>query len=414
MSAGEWWEEDQSHDSNHTVNTSIREYLPSPSPTIPQNQAIPINHILIPNQHISSTGCSPSYIPTASPIPSPTLQLSYPARTRRNQPPSPQHRLPSANPSESALSLHCQVIYQNQCEKTDIEIPVLDLWDLRLQIYEVVNEIHESDSGEKLPFDKSFQLEYKLSNEAAKGEWNRLPGEQALRVLEAEIREHEGQRRRGLKALTIRFRPRTKNSASGDSVGKRVLKDSQKDMEEGGAGKKAKENPPDPVQLTPGLLSYWATALYDDPNGITGPIRGTPSQPQSISPFHSFSQNGQPSSAVPMIIYNIGQPITPQTLPSPITSSKAASTNISTQQSTSHIHQLDSTRHPPLSSTSQPPPPSLLPPLSPRKAEHCEKLFRMSASSILSFLSDNDSHKRDFNFRVPLWEEQYISPSQIP
>lgn len=90
----------------------------------------------------------------------------------------------------------------------DIEIPLFDLCDLRLQIHGIVEEIQESEGGEKIPFDKNFRLEYKLSNESAKGEWNRLPGDRALRALEAEIQEQECRRRRGGKALTIRFRPK--------------------------------------------------------------------------------------------------------------------------------------------------------------------------------------------------------------
>jgi len=94
----------------------------------------------------------------------------------------------------------------------DIEIPLLDLWDLRLQIPGIVEEIQESENGETIPFDKNFRLEYKLSNKSVKGEWNRLPEDCALRALAAEIQEHERRRRRGAKAaLTIRFQPKIKS-----------------------------------------------------------------------------------------------------------------------------------------------------------------------------------------------------------
>lgn len=134
------------------------------------------------------------------------------ARRCRNQLPSPDSGSQSLNPASESLLVHYQVSYQNQCEKMDIEIPLLDLWDLRLQIPGIVEEIQESENGEKIPFDKNFRLEYKLSNESVKGEWNRLPGDRALRALEAEIQEHERRRRRGAKAaLTIRFQPKIKS-----------------------------------------------------------------------------------------------------------------------------------------------------------------------------------------------------------
>jgi len=101
--------------------------------------------------------------------------------------------------------------------------------------------------------------------------------------------------------------------------------------------------------LTPGLLAYWATALYDDPHCITGKTYFLPpphklfdnvspkSRPLNPSPVgqvnhtgqaihasHSFAQPGQhmPSPCVPTIIHNIGQPLTAPVLP-PTTSNSA-------------------------------------------------------------------------------------------
>lgn len=179
-------------------------------------------------------------------------------------------------------------------------------------------------------------------------------------------------------------------------------------------------------QLTPGLLPYWASALYDDTHSVTGVTYSAPppdklfdnvstrqrgsnrlglslNSDQSIYQLGSFPPTGPPHTSpdVPTIIYNIGQPLATagSGVSLPLNTSIHSSTNPSTLSSTNQFYQPE-----PSSSstfpTSQAPESqprteqqSTLTPLSPQQISQREKPLAMSAASFLSSLSDDDPHK---------------------